>query len=75
MAAWIHKGLEEFNQGRFDNGGDNLYCNADGVIYVNHSLNARWWRQCLTQKPSMNYHERFRANLSRIIDVAKGVVL
>lgn len=36
MAKWVHEGLEEFNKGRFDNGGDNLYVNADGVIETIH---------------------------------------
>ena len=36
MAKWTHKGFEEFNRGRFDNGGDNLYVNADGVIETIH---------------------------------------
>ena len=30
--AWVHRGFEGFSQGRFDNGGDNLYVNAKGVI-------------------------------------------
>ena len=35
-SAWIHRGVEAFNQGRFDNGGDNLYVNAKGVMETIH---------------------------------------
>ena len=34
--AWVHRGLEEFGRGRFDNGGDNLYVNAAGIIEMIH---------------------------------------
>jgi len=30
--TWTHRGFEDFSRGRFDNGGDNLYVNANGVI-------------------------------------------
>lgn len=33
---WIHKGFEAFSKGSFDNGGDNLYVNASGVIEMIH---------------------------------------
>jgi hypothetical protein len=36
--AWVHRGFEEFSKGRFDNGGDNLYVNANGVIESIHRL-------------------------------------
>jgi len=34
--AWVHRGFEAFSQGAFDNGGDNLYVNAKGVIEMIH---------------------------------------
>ena len=34
--SWTHAGLEEFNQGRFDNGGDNLYVDATGAMQTIH---------------------------------------
>ncbi|MBT4499929.1 MAG: VCBS repeat-containing protein [Gemmatimonadetes bacterium] len=34
--AWMHRGFEEFSRGRFDNGGDNLYVNARGIIEMIH---------------------------------------
>ena len=39
-SAWIHRGVEAFNQGRFDNGGDNLYVNAKGVMETIHRTDA-----------------------------------
>ena len=36
MTTWTHKGFEEFSRGHFDNGGDNLYVNAAGVIETIH---------------------------------------
>ena len=33
---WIHKGFEAFSEGSFENGGDNLYVNANGVIEMIH---------------------------------------
>jgi hypothetical protein len=36
--AWIHCGFEEFSRGQFDNGGDNLYVNASGIIERIHRL-------------------------------------
>ena len=36
MTAWVHKGFEEFAKGHCENGGDNLYVNADGVIEIIH---------------------------------------
>ena len=38
--SWIHRGLEEFNKGSFDNGGDNLYVNAEGVMETIHRTDA-----------------------------------
>jgi hypothetical protein len=35
-ATWIHKGLDQFSKGSFDNGGDNLYVNAKGTIEMIH---------------------------------------
>lgn len=34
--AWIHHGFEEFARGWFENGGGNLYVNADGIIETIH---------------------------------------
>ena len=34
--AWIHRGFEAFSAGSFDNGGDNLYVNARGIIEMIH---------------------------------------
>jgi len=34
--AWVHRGFEAFSQSRFDNGGDNLYVSAGGVIETIH---------------------------------------
>ena len=31
-SAWIHSGFEGFSEGTFENGGDNLYVNASGII-------------------------------------------
>lgn len=36
--SWIHQGFEDFSQGTFDDGGSNLYVNADGVM----ELIRRW---------------------------------
>jgi hypothetical protein len=33
---WIHRGFEQFSNGLFDNGGDNLYVNARGIIEMIH---------------------------------------
>jgi hypothetical protein len=35
---WIHQGFAEFAKGAFDDGGSNLYVNADGVMEIIH----RW---------------------------------
>jgi hypothetical protein len=35
-SAWIHRGFEAFFAGPFDNGGDNLYVNAWGIIEMIH---------------------------------------
>ena len=37
-SAWVHRGFEEFARGWFEDGGSNLYVNADGVIEMIH----RW---------------------------------
>jgi hypothetical protein len=34
--AWVHDGFEAFSRGRFENGGTNLYVNANGVIETIH---------------------------------------
>ena len=34
--AWVHSGFETFSEGSFDNGGDNLYVNARGLIEMIH---------------------------------------
>lgn len=34
--SWIHRGFEAFSKGHFDNGGDNLYVNARGIIETIH---------------------------------------
>ncbi len=34
--AWVHRGFEAFSCGAFDNGGDNLYVNAKGIIEMIH---------------------------------------
>ena len=34
--TWVHRGLEQFARGRFDDGGSNLYVNAKGVIETIH---------------------------------------
>ena len=34
--AWVHRGFEQFARGSFDNGGDNLYVNAGGIIEMIH---------------------------------------
>jgi hypothetical protein len=34
--VWVHRGFEDFAQGRFGSGGDNLYVNAKGVIETIH---------------------------------------
>lgn len=34
--AWLQRGFDDFAQGRFENGGDNLYVNADGIIEMIH---------------------------------------
>ncbi len=34
--AWITRGFEAFSKGNFDNGGDNLYVNANGIIETIH---------------------------------------
>ena len=39
-SVWIHRGLENFNKGRFDNGGDNLYVNARGLMETIHRTDA-----------------------------------
>ena len=36
--AWIQRGFEEFSNGCCDNGGDNLYVNAAGIIERIHRL-------------------------------------
>ena len=36
--AWIHRGFEEFARGQFEDGGSNLYVNANGVIEMIHRL-------------------------------------
>ena len=36
--SWVHQGFEAFARGRFDDGGSNLYVNADGVMELIH----RW---------------------------------
>ena len=33
---WIHRRFEQFSKGSFDNGGDNLYVNAKGIIEMIH---------------------------------------
>ena len=38
--SWVHRGLEEFNKGSFDNGGDNLYVNAAGAMETIHRTDA-----------------------------------
>ena len=35
-SQWVHRGFEQFSRGSFDNGGDNLYVNAKGVIEMIH---------------------------------------
>lgn len=30
--VWVHKGFDAFSEGRFDDGGSNLYVNAKGII-------------------------------------------
>ena len=35
---WVHQGFAEFAKGTFDDGGSNLYVNADGVMELIH----RW---------------------------------
>ena len=35
-AQWIHRGFKQFSKGLFDNGGDNLYVNAKGVVEMIH---------------------------------------
>ncbi len=44
--AWVHKGFEEFSKGRFDNGGDDLYVNAHGVIRDGPPLRRQQRRLC-----------------------------
>ena len=34
--SWVHRGFEAFSRGAFDNGGDNLYVNAKGIIEMIH---------------------------------------
>jgi hypothetical protein len=34
--SWINRGFEDFSRGRFDDGGGNLYVNAEGVIETIH---------------------------------------
>ena len=34
--AWVHRGFEAFSRGRFNNGGDNLYVNARGIVEMVH---------------------------------------
>ncbi|MFH1006833.1 MAG: VCBS repeat-containing protein [Candidatus Latescibacterota bacterium] len=34
--VWVQRGFEDFSKGRFDNGGDNLYVNANGIIEMIH---------------------------------------
>ena len=36
QSTWIHRGFDQFSKGRFDNGGDNLYVNAKGIIEMIH---------------------------------------
>ena len=36
--VWVHRGFEELVKGQFEDGGSNLYVNADGVIEMIH----RW---------------------------------
>lgn len=36
--AWVHRGLEDFAKGQFEDGGSNLYVNANGVIEMIHRL-------------------------------------
>lgn len=41
-SAWVHRGFEAFAQGRVEDGGSNLYVNANGVIEMIHvDLNPR----------------------------------
>ena len=35
-SAWVHRGFDPFSRGFFDNGGDNLYVNAGGIIEMIH---------------------------------------
>lgn len=35
-ASWVTRGLAGFTEGTFDNGGDNLYVNAQGVVETIH---------------------------------------
>ena len=57
--VWTHRGIEEFNKGRFDNGGDNLYVNARGVIETIHRLDANGdGRVDLVFPNSHGYNER-----------------
>ena len=34
--AWIHRGFDSFSEGRFEDGGSNLYVNAKGIIETIH---------------------------------------
>ena len=34
--AWIHRGFEDFASGQFEDGGSNLYVNANGIIETIH---------------------------------------
>jgi len=34
--AWVHSGFESFSRGTFENGGDNLYVNAQGILEMIH---------------------------------------
>ena len=38
--AWVQRGIEDFNRGSFDNGGDNLYVNARGRMETIHRTDA-----------------------------------
>ena len=35
----VHRGFDDFSQGRFDDGGSNLYVNAHGTIEMIHVTN------------------------------------
>ena len=35
-STWTQRGFEDFSRGRFDNGGDNLYVSAKGIIETIH---------------------------------------